>query len=259
MTKPIYYEDIGGFTFQEYTDFKPGTPSYLILGFPDAGLVGSITVSYMVKSLNMEEVVGIDSRRYFPPATIVVQGNPRPPVRVFRRENVYTLVSDIPLPPQAFYSLAEVLTYWVRLRGFTYLLSVTGIAVPHRLQIDKPKLYWLASDENGEKLVETLEAERFTNGIIAGPYSLILKESIARRVSNIILLAESFLDFPDPEAAATVIEGLNRMLGLNMSVEDLLKEAEMIKLKMKELMKTTRNTMMQMGKGLEYQSPVIYS
>jgi len=42
-------------------------------------------------------------------------------------------------------------------------------------------------------------------------------------------------------------------------VDDLLKEAEMIKLKMKELMRTTKDTMMKMGKGLEYQSPIIYS
>ncbi|MCE4614667.1 MAG: proteasome assembly chaperone family protein [Desulfurococcales archaeon] len=259
MKNPIYQEEIGGFIFQEYKEFKPATPSYLILGFPDAGLVGSITVSYMVKSLGMKEVAGIDSKRFFPPATIVIDGNPRPPVRVFKKDNVYTLMSEIPLPPQAYFSLAEMLTYWVRLRGFTFVVSVTGIGVPNRLQIDKPKLYWLATDEQGEELAAKTEAGKFVNGIIAGPYSLILKESIARRVSNLLLLAESFLDFPDPEAASVVIEGLNRMIGLNMSVGDLLKEAEMIKLRMKELMRSTKESMMKMGKGLEYQSPVIYS
>ncbi|MEB3786661.1 MAG: proteasome assembly chaperone family protein [Desulfurococcales archaeon] len=259
MKRPLFQEEIGGFLFQEYKEFKPDTPSYLVLGFPDAGLVGSITVSYMVKSLGMEEVAGIDSKRYFPPATIVIDGNPRPPVRVFRKDNVYTLVSEIPLPPQAFYSLAEMLTYWVRLRGFTFVVSVTGIGVPNRFQINKPKLYWMATDEQGEELASKTGADKFVNGIIAGPYSLILKESISRRISNVLLLAESFLDFPDPEAASVVIEGLNKMIGLNMNVDDLLKEAEMIKLKMKELMRTTKDTMMKMGKGLEYQSPIIYS
>jgi len=259
LKKPIYQEEIGGFIFQEYKEFKPATPSYLILGFPDAGLVGSITVSYMVKSLGMEEVAGIDSKRFFPPATIVIDGNPRPPVRVFKKDEVYTLVSEIPLPPQAYFSLAEMLTYWVRLRGFTFVISVTGIGVPNRLQISKPKLYWMASDNHGEILATKTGADKFVNGIISGPYSLVLKESIARRVSNVLLLAESFLDFPDPEASSVVIEGLNKMIGLNMSVSDLLKEAEMIKLRMKELMRSTKDTMMKMGKGLEYQGPVIYS
>ena len=152
-----------------------------------------------------------------------------------------------------------MLTYWVRLRGFTFVVSVTGIGVPNRFQINKPKLYWMATDEQGEELASKTGADKFVNGIIAGPYSLILKESISRRISNVLLLAESFLDFPDPEAASVVIEGLNKMIGLNMSVDDLLKEAEMIKLKMKELMRTTKDTMMKMGKGLEYQSPIIYS
>ncbi|MCE4617188.1 MAG: proteasome assembly chaperone family protein [Desulfurococcales archaeon] len=257
--RPLYLEEVMGFTVEEYSEFQPGDDSYLIVGFPDAGLVGPITVSYIVRKYGMSELAGIDNRRLFPPVSVIVDGRPRPPVRVFGKDNIYAVVSEVPLPAQAFFQLADFLVEWARLRGFRHLVSVTGLGVPNRLEITKPKLYWLATSREAEELGSKLGGERFRNGIIAGPYSLLLKNSLRRRVSNLVVLAEAFMDFPDPEAASAVVEGLNRMLGLGVDLRELLESAESIKLRMKELMKSTKPVMAQMGKNLEYQGPMIYS
>jgi uncharacterized protein len=88
-----------------------------------------------------------------------------------------------------------------------------------------------------------------------GPYALVLKEAIRKRVANLILLAESFVDFPDPEAAAQALTVLSRILGVNIDVSKLLEQAEMIRLRLRGLMKQTRQSMAEMGGP----SPLMYS
>lgn len=74
-----------------------------------------------------------------------------------------------------------------------------------------------------------------------------------------MLLADSFIDIPDPEAAAVIVEGINSITGLNVPVEELVKQAEEIKLRMRDLMKETKAVMARMGKEMEYRAPILYT
>ena len=75
----------------------------------------------------------------------------------------------------------------------------------------------------------------------------------------LMLMADSYIDIPDPEAAARIVEALSKILDIRVGVEKLMKEAELIKLRYKELMKETRNMMAKMGKGYEYRAPLLYT
>jgi len=68
----------------------------------------------------------------------------------------------------------------------------------------------------------------------------------------LILLTESFLEFPDPEAAAKELIVFSKIFGLKVDVADLIEQAEMIKLRARETMKQVANMMSAMRKDLEY-------
>ncbi len=259
MKRPVYQEHYDGFTIVEYEDYELEKPSYLVLGLPDAGLVGPIAASHMVRTLEMREVGGIDSDRYFPPVVVVHQGVPRLPLRMFALGNTLVLVSETAMAPAAIYPLSYAIVEYAKKRGIDYIVSLLGMGVPNRLELEKPRVYWLANTDPASRLGEKLEVQRFEEGFLVGPYAAILKEASRRRVNNLVILAEAFLDFPDPEAAAQVLQGLSKIVGVEINVKALLDEAELIRIKTRELMKNTRRALAQMQKGYEQQVPLLYT
>ena len=64
---------------------------------------------------------------------------------------------------------------------------------------------------------------------------LCLTRSISRDIPGSCLFAEVLNQYPDPRAAASVVDVLNRMLDIEVNSEPLLKEAEEIESRLKEL------------------------
>jgi uncharacterized protein len=85
-----------------------------------------------------------------------------------------------------------------------------------------------------------------------------LKEGRRKGFSTVVFLVESFLDIPDPEAAAFGIAALSRFAGIQVDTTKLLEEAELIKIRTRDLMMQTRKAMMDMQKQMERQMPLMY-
>ena len=71
-----------------------------------------------------------------------------------------------------------------------------------------------------------------------------------------MLLTESFMEFPDPEAAANTLIALSKIIGIDIDVGELLQQAEIIRIRAMDLMKSTSHAMARMGKELEYSVPL---
>ena len=98
----------------------------------------------------------------------------------------------------------------------------------------------------------------FEQGLIVGTYALILKESLKKQLPNITLFAESHHQFPDPGASASAIEALGRILNIDVNVKALMEKAEEIRLKTRELMKQTQQSMETMKRIQEKGTPSVY-
>jgi uncharacterized protein len=256
LIRPVYEEERDGLLIVEYEEFDVKKPSYMILGLPDTGLVGVITTNHLAETLAMKEVGGIDFQLAVPPVAVVRGGALRTPLRLFHRDNLLVLTAEAPIPPQLVHPLASLIVDYALRRGVDYIVSVVGIASPTRMESEKPRVYWLASNEKARKAAEGLGLQVFSDGLIMGPYALILKHSVRKRAANVVLLAEAYVDFPDPEAAAQVTQVISRMVGVEVDVSKLLEQAEMIRLKMRELMRQTRQTIAEMQR---VPSPVLYA
>ncbi len=231
----------------EYEEYELEHPGFLVLGLPDTGLVGVISANHLVEVLDMREVAGIDVLPLTPPVAVISKGEVRPPLRIFVKDNIMTLTAETPIPPASVHSLSRMIIDYAMKRGVDYIISIVGVASPARINIEKPRVYWIASNEKARKLVEPLNLEGFLNGYLVGPYALILKNAIRARVANLVLLADAYIEFPDPEAAAEVLNVVSKITGKEIDTRKLLEQAEMIRLRLRGLMKQTKQTMSEMS------------
>ncbi len=248
--------EINGFIFEEYGSTRIRT---LILGLPDVGLVGAITSLHLIRELKMTDVVGIDSYTAFPPVTIIMEDKPKLPMRIYKHDSIGVLITDVPIAPAGIPAFSAAIVRYAKMIGVEKLISITGLGNPSRIELEKPTLYGLAGSEEARADLEKLGAKSVGNGILVGPYALILKESKRIGLPNLVLMVDAFIDIPDPGAAAVAVEALNKLLGLNVDVKKLLEEADKIKLRLRELMKETKNLMAKMGKSYEYRPTLLYT
>ncbi len=227
----------------------------VIVGFPDVGLVGTIAVSHMIETLNLKEIAHIDSDG-LPPIVVVKERRPHGLIRVYGNEKLICIVSEVPIPPQIAKPLGRKIIEWLKNKNVDIIISIGGLAHPERMEIEKPKVYAVPTDSKAEKLLEKNGVKFFEEGFLVGPNGIIILIGKDLNLSAIHLVSEAYLQFPDPGAAAAVIEVLNKIFGLGINVEKLLEKEEEIRLKTRELMKRTQEMLKEMQKKEEV--PVMY-
>ncbi|WP_338601615.1 proteasome assembly chaperone family protein [Sulfolobus tengchongensis] len=230
-----------GFEIKEKYIPQIGKPSYLIVSLPDAGLVGSIAGEFLINYLNLKEYAELYSSKHLPPISHVVNGVAKSPLRMYHYENFLLLHSWVAIPANTLYPLARFIIDYAEKYGIQTIISITGVPVPNRLDLEKPTPYWIVNSEDLAKEIDNLNLmKRFTDGYIAGPYAPILIESAKKSVRNFVIVVESFLDLPDPEASAVALDIISKILGFKIDTSSLLKEAEEIRERIKGLMQQTR-------------------
>jgi len=91
---------------------------------------------------------------------------------------------------------------------------------------------------------------------MVGPYALIMRYCAERNIPAIVLMAQSFYNYPDPEAAAATIKEFSKITGVNIDVSKLVEGGEEIRLKARDVMKRTTQELNRMKKTQEYDLPL---
>ncbi|RLF21213.1 MAG: proteasome assembly chaperone family protein, partial [Thermoprotei archaeon] len=190
---------------------------YLINGLPDIGLVGTISAVHLIKQFSASEMAYLESE-LIPPVIILHNGAPKMPIRIYGWDKFYVVTSDIAIPPEAISPLSRCITEYAVSKNVKLVISLGGIAAPNRLEIKKPKVYGVASGKEAKEVLDKAGIEPLSEGVIVGTYAMILKECLMRRVPSIILLAQAHSHYPDPGAAASVLEALSKILGIEIDV-----------------------------------------
>ena len=253
----IYKEEwFGDFNLIEYKPVELEKPSFALIAFPDTGLVGVIGAWHIIKSLKLVEVGGIDSYIYLPPVAIISNRVVRTPIRIFAGGNLLVVYSEFMPSPQGFVQLARLLANYMERKGIDYIFLASGMPIQNRFEVEKLRTYYLATTQKALEIIKNLDLIPFENGFFAGPYALLLKEFVRAKLNTILLLTESFLEFPDPEASARNVEIISRVIGKPIDLKELLEEAETIRIRARDAMKNVVKNLAQMRKDLEYAPPL---
>lgn len=234
----------------------PDSP-VILLGLPDTGLVGVIASAHILEINKLKYLGSIDSI-YLPPMIVIHDGEIMAPFRIYGQDNIVSLISEITLPTAGIGKIVDAITAWLVSKKPRLILFLGGIPAPNRVELEKSNCYAIPTTKEAAKLLETSNVPRLLEGLMVGPYALMLKECKKKNLSSIALLSESYANYPDPGAAASVIEALNKLIGLKLEVESLLKKADEIRINMRDLMRRTSKEMTQADKSREYDLPPLY-
>lgn len=243
---------------KEYGVIKLRSP-VLIEGLPDVGLVGVITTSFLVEKIDLE-LYGHVETSLLPPVMVLHNSRLLHPVRLYasRDGGLVVLTSEIALPPNAYHPLIRALVDWMLRVRVSRVISVNGYPVPNRLDLVKPEVFGVANSTEALEYLKKYNISIMEEGFVAGFYALLLRESQRYGVPGVALLSQSFARYPDPGAAASVVEKLSEMLGKKIDVRPLLEKADELKLSLRDLMKQTEEAIRQSSKVLEGHLPAMY-
>jgi len=230
---------------------------YLIVGFPDVGLAGSIALSYLIQEQQMAEIGHLDSDT-FPPVIVVHKGEPKHPLRIYRKGDIGVIVSEIAIDTQLISPIVHSIVEWAKSKNVEMVIALSGIAIPNRLEIEVPVVYGVGSSETIKKLILKADIKILEEGFVTGFHAVMMKECLLKNMNNITLLAQSHLQYPDPDASASLIISVGELVGLKVDTKKLLVKGEEIRLKVRALMQRTQHQMGQTQKGQEQEIPLMY-
>ncbi len=230
---------------------------YCLIGMPDTGLTGMIAVTHVIHSLSLIEVGHLESE-LIPPVIVIHKGEPKDPIRFFGNEKLAAITSETPLSTVGMYPLARSIVNWAKSKKIELLISVSGIATQNRLEIENPLVYGVATLETAKELLDKAGIQLMEEGFMVGPHAIILKECMVNKVPNIVLLAQSHSQYPDPGASAAAINAINKLLDIKIDTQKLIEQAEDIRLRTRELMQRTTKSLRGMEKGHEQELPAMY-
>ncbi len=203
----------------------------VIDGFPSDGLVSSIVANYLIDTLEMEQI-GIVESPAFPTVSLVRNGIPQHPVRIYAgrppadragrgADKLVAFVSEFHPAPSVIHPLATAILDWVQEQRCSLLVSPEGLVVEaspgasrasHPPRLNEVKVYGVASTRKARELYIEPNMIPFAEGVITGIAGVLLNEGRRRGFDVLTFLAEAQADYPDARAAAKVIETINQIL-----------------------------------------------
>jgi len=236
---------------------KKPIPSGAIMlqGLPDVGLVGLIATSYITSELDLDEIAYVDSD-LLPPVVVLHDGLPHAPLRMYGKNNIIATISETAVPAASLHTVMKTLIDWVQSKNVKMVVSMGGIPVENRQAIKEPKVFVAASTKDQLNMLSEKGLQILKGGYMVGPQALTMRYCAERNIPAIALMAQSFYNYPDPEAAAMVIKELTKIAEIKVDISKLLAQGEEIRLKARDIMRRTQQEMTRMKKTQEYDLPL---
>jgi len=203
----------------------------IFAGFVGAGLVGPLSVGYMIEKLKMEEI-GYLRSNHLPPSTVFMQGRLRHPFRLYANKEgtICAIICEITLRIEGLYDIISTILEWAEKNGSHEIVILDGVAS----KTHDGKAF-CAAEEDLCRVMESNDINMIPQGFITGVAGGLLNECLMRKIQGITLLAKANDRGADPLAAATLIDAVNRAYGMNINTSDLRKKKKRIGVDFKEL------------------------
>ncbi len=211
----------------------------LIEAFPGAGLVGSMAGSYMIEKLDMEYIGHLESD-LFPPIATIHNGVPMFPSRIYKDDNtkIVLIMSEFTIPSDLIYQLSMELLNFVRKYGIVRIVSISGMPA----QRPGNSIYIASPDADTIRKAGGVGIKPIAEGVIAGIGAILMTNADMFKIPMMNLLVEVNPTIMDPKYAELAIEGLNKLMNMNINLDDLEKEAKMVETKIRSLSKKMKDT-----------------
>ena len=203
----------------------------IFAGFVGAGLVGPLSVGYVIDKLKMEEI-GYLRSRHLPPSTVFMQGRLRHPFRFYANNDgtICAIICEITLQMEGLYDIISTILDWAEEKGSHEIVILDGVA--SATHDDKA---FCAAEDDLCRVMENNDIKMIPQGFITGVAGGILNECLVRRIQGVTLLVRASDKKPDPLAAATLVDAVNRAYQMSIDTTELRKKKKRLGADFKEL------------------------
>lgn len=200
-------------------------------GFVGPGLAGPLSVGFMIEKLKMQEIGYLHSK-YLPPSTVFMQGRLRHPFRFYsnKKGTICAIICEVTLKMEGLYNIASIILDWVQSKGTKEIIILDGVASE-----EHDNKTFCAAEEGLCRIMQDSGISMISQGFITGIPGSILNECIIRKIRAITLLVKASHTQPDPLAAATLVDAINRVYGTVIDTSELRVQKEKIGNEFKEL------------------------
>jgi uncharacterized protein len=227
----IVDESAGGFPMDQVP---------LLVCFPSAGLASTIVGHHVVRHLKLPRVATVRSSG-IPPATVIVEKRPNPPVRIHASPTVIVALSEFPAPSPFAQGFAESLLHWAQQKRIGPIIVVEGVLKKEDGEPggESETMMGIAATPASEALLEKAKVPLLIEGIVGGLTAELLNlAAVIDRQLAVVFATTTEPGYPDYRAAARLVEVLDRVVpGLALDPAPMLQQAELLEKMLKEGMR----------------------
>jgi len=229
----------------------------LLVGFPSNGLIGTFTISYLVYNLKMKLIGEIEHPSLLP-TLFIENGEIFAPIRVYNKDNLFVITSDLPFDPELAREFSNTLIEFAKKNKISKTIIVSGLDSANRNPTN-PKAYGLVTHQKLEKMLYDNKIPKFLSGTIFGTDAAVISAFRASKIPALVLYCECHPFFPDPDASVRAIKILSKILNVKIDTAEIQKKMEYLRIQHRNLMQETIAALQQQaGKQSTSKMPKIY-
>jgi len=211
----------------------------LIVAFPSAGLVGAFAISYLVAQLQMKDIGDLEFTK-ISPSYIIKNGEIYGPVRIYKKDNIYAILSNIPLNPISTFDLITKSIEFAKNNNIKKIIIPRGLEMDPNDQND-PVSYGLAANKLSKSLLDEYNLPLIPNGAVLGTDASVISALKNSKISSIVLYTTCRIMLPDDDAIIKSIKTLTDIIKVKVDTEKFEEQLEKINKENEKLIEQTKN------------------
>jgi uncharacterized protein len=199
----------------------------VIEGFPSVGLVSTLAANYLIEQLKLPKI-GCITSKYLPVTSIIRDGEPNHPVRIYGDKRLVVFISEFRPPANLVQPIVDGILEWTKDNGCDMIISAEGL--PMQETDEHPEaihVFGVASTARGRDILGQKKINTLNEGIITGISGVLLNEGQRTDRDVICIIADAHESYPDARAAAKIVEAIDEVLPqIELDTKPLYEEAE---------------------------------
>jgi uncharacterized protein len=205
---------------------------YLIDGFPSVGFTSAIATESMIHTSQFSLAGVIDSDS-FPPMSLIKEGKPNYPTRIFVNDDlkVSVFLSYLTLHESLYREVARTMLKWAKKQKIKLIVSSMAVK-----SLDKIEgIVAVGNTDSARERLKKSGLKILEYGTISGIPGMLLNEGSITGQDVIVILFHSDGTGPDFRSSAELCIGMSQLIpGTSCDISLLHKEAEKAELSIKE-------------------------
>lgn len=212
---------------------------YLIDGFPSVGFSSAIASESLIHTSKFE-LVGIIDSDIFPPISIIKDGKPNYPTRIFVDKDlkVGVFLSYLTIDQSLHRTVAKAMLKWAKKHKIGLIVSSVAIKSPD----GNKKMKAIGSTDSARVKITEAGLKVLEHGTVPGIPGMLLNEGCATGQDVIVIIFHAGGKGPDFKSSAQLCMAMSQLIpGASCDIPSLQQEAERAEVIIKEAEEESRS------------------